>query len=138
MLKDYFSLEISRDGLLHSLPLILMNHIPDLTFLPFFLYHLGSKVNWQEEKPCFHDICHELAQFYSLHPGSFDMIDPNELSTQSNITSSTLTTDLSHLIEHTLFPAFRSHFLPGTRHAADGTVIQIACLPDLYKVFERC
>lgn len=136
MLKEYFSLEISKDGLLHSLPLILTNHVPDLTFLPSFLYHLGSRVNWQEEKPCFHDICYELAQFYSLHPGSFAMIDSDESFVQSNVSSTQ--TDHSHLIEHVLFPAFRSYFLPGTKHASDGTVIQIACLPDLYKVFERC
>ena len=41
-------------------------------------------------------------------------------------------------VEHVIFPALRSDFLPPKKMAADGSLLQIADLHDLYKVFERC
>lgn len=41
-------------------------------------------------------------------------------------------------VEHILFKAFRTLFSPPKNFSEDGTVLQIANLPDLYKVFERC
>lgn len=41
-------------------------------------------------------------------------------------------------VEHVLFKAFRSLFSPPKHFSEDGSVLQIASLPDLYKVFERC
>ena len=42
-------------------------------------------------------------------------------------------------VEHVLFPALKSgELLPPRRMAEDGSVLQIADLHDLYKVFERC
>ena len=42
------------------------------------------------------------------------------------------------IIEHVVFSAMRSEFVPQKEMAEDGTVLQIADLKDLYKVFERC
>lgn len=41
-------------------------------------------------------------------------------------------------VEHIIFKAFRTLFSPLKKFSEDGTVLQIANLPDLYKVFERC
>lgn len=41
-------------------------------------------------------------------------------------------------VEHLIFKAFRTLFSPPKSFSEDGTVLQIANLPDLYKVFERC
>ena len=41
-------------------------------------------------------------------------------------------------IEHLLFPALRTDFTPPKELGSDGTVVQIACVEKLYKVFERC
>lgn len=41
-------------------------------------------------------------------------------------------------VEHVIFKAFRTLFSPPKKFSEDGTVLQIANLPDLYKVFERC
>lgn len=41
-------------------------------------------------------------------------------------------------VEHVIFKAFRTLFSPLKKFSEDGTVLQIANLPDLYKVFERC
>jgi DNA mismatch repair protein MLH1 len=40
-------------------------------------------------------------------------------------------------IQHVLFPAMRKYFVP-PKSLLDRDVMQIANLPDLYRVFERC
>ncbi|XP_018413303.1 PREDICTED: DNA mismatch repair protein Mlh1 isoform X3 [Nanorana parkeri] len=40
--------------------------------------------------------------------------------------------------EHVLYKAFRNHLQPPKPFAEDGCILQLANLPDLYKVFERC
>ena len=42
------------------------------------------------------------------------------------------------VMEHVLFPAFKRKLNPVKVCAEDYTFAQIANLPDLYKVFERC
>ncbi|CBN80029.1 MutL protein homolog 1 [Ectocarpus siliculosus] len=42
------------------------------------------------------------------------------------------------VVQNVLYPAFRWALLPPQAFAADGTVLQLACLERLYKVFERC
>lgn len=46
--------------------------------------------------------------------------------------------DWKWVIEHVIYAALRKNFLPPKIFAEDATVLQIAKLPDLYKVFERC
>lgn len=41
-------------------------------------------------------------------------------------------------VEHVIFHALRTDFIPPKKMAEDGSVLQIADLHDLYKVFERC
>ena len=41
-------------------------------------------------------------------------------------------------IEHILFPALRTGFLPPMSLAEAGHVLQVADLPELYRIFERC
>jgi DNA mismatch repair protein MLH1 len=41
-------------------------------------------------------------------------------------------------IEHVVFPAFKRFLLPPKSSLVDKSLLQIANLPDLYKVFERC
>lgn len=41
-------------------------------------------------------------------------------------------------VEHVLYKAFRSHLLPPQHFTEDGNILQLANLPDLYRVFERC
>jgi len=42
------------------------------------------------------------------------------------------------MIEHVIFPTLKTDFLPPRKMAEDGSILQIADLHDLYKVFERC
>lgn len=41
-------------------------------------------------------------------------------------------------VEHVLYKAFRTFLLPPKNFTEDGNILQLANLPDLYKVFERC
>ena len=44
MLSEYFSLHISPEGLVETLPLLLRDFIPNLDKLPNFLMRLGPQV----------------------------------------------------------------------------------------------
>jgi DNA mismatch repair protein MLH1 len=65
MLAEYFSVEISDEGELHTIPLLMKGYTPSIGKLPRFLLNLGPRVNWDEEKPCFHSFLTELASFYA-------------------------------------------------------------------------
>ena len=41
-------------------------------------------------------------------------------------------------VEHVIYPALRATLQPPKSISEDGTVLQIANLHELYKVFERC
>ncbi|RKP39943.1 hypothetical protein BJ085DRAFT_14676 [Dimargaris cristalligena] len=142
MLDEYFYLVVSDRGELQSLPLIIPNYTPNLLKLPLFLLRITTAVNWEEEKQCFRDFSRELARFYSPapplvltdpfpdnHQGDFDpeqAWDTEEMREYRNC------------IQHTLFPAFKSHFFAPPSLAEAHCLLQLADLPDLYKIFERC
>ena len=42
------------------------------------------------------------------------------------------------VIEHLIYAGFKKYLLPPQHFAQDTTFLQLANLPDLYKVFERC
>jgi hypothetical protein len=44
MLAEYFSLQLSADGMVESLPLLLRDYTPNLDKLPSFLMRLGPQV----------------------------------------------------------------------------------------------
>ncbi|PYH83858.1 putative DNA mismatch repair protein Mlh1 [Aspergillus uvarum CBS 121591] len=68
MLNEYFSLQISEDGALVSLPLLLKGYLPCLAKLPKFLLRLGPYVDWSNEEACFRSFLRELAAFYVPEP----------------------------------------------------------------------
>ncbi|KAG5645503.1 hypothetical protein DXG03_005913 [Asterophora parasitica] len=131
MLAEYFSLCISDQGLVESLPLLLRDYTPNLNNLPSFLMRLGPQVDWTLEAECFDSFLRELAYFYT--PGA------------SVIPASTPVTDEERAhekaerwqIQHVLFPAMR-RYLAAPKSLLDRDVVQAASLPELYKVFERC
>jgi DNA mismatch repair protein MLH1 len=45
MLSDYFALDISADGMVESLPVLLRDYTPNLDKLPNFLMRLGPQVS---------------------------------------------------------------------------------------------
>ncbi|PSN44864.1 DNA mismatch repair protein Mlh1 [Blattella germanica] len=135
MLDEYFSTIIDSQANLCSLPLLLDQYSPAIEGIPMYLLHLATDVEWDTEKECFETFCRETARFYSEQFGLDEWEDvPVSLSQKENDSGQ----DLKWTVEHVIYPALRSFFLPPKSFSEDGTVLQIANLPDLYKVFERC
>jgi DNA mismatch repair protein MLH1 len=136
MLLEYFSLEISEDGDLISIPLLLKDYTPSLAKLPNFLLRLGPHVNWTAEKECFATFLRELASFYVPEPlppspGPEDA----EEGLDEEIKSRRET--IRRAVENILFPAFRARLI-GTKSLMKGGILEVANLKGLYRVFERC
>ncbi|KAF4801062.1 DNA mismatch repair protein Mlh1 [Turdus rufiventris] len=136
MLEDYFSLEIDEEGNLTGLPLLIDNYVPPLEGLPMFVLRLATEVNWDEEKECFDSLSKELAMLYSIRK-QYIIGESNPANSQDEDSESDSTT-WKWTVEHVLYKAFRTHLLPPKHFAEDGNILQLANLPDLYKVFERC
>uniref|UniRef100_H3D6E2 DNA mismatch repair protein MLH1 n=1 Tax=Tetraodon nigroviridis TaxID=99883 RepID=H3D6E2_TETNG len=131
MLKDYFSMEIDQEGNLTGLPLLLDKYTPVMEGLPMFVLRLATEVNWDNEKECFRDFSRECSMFYSIRKEYILEAEPGEKQeAEAN--------SWRWKVEHVIFKAFRTLFSPLKKFSEDGTVLQIANLPDLYKVFERC
>ncbi|KAJ8682995.1 hypothetical protein QAD02_018787 [Eretmocerus hayati] len=118
MLSQYFSIYIDKNGCLKSLPILLENYLPSQSAIPLFILRLSTEVNWKKEQPCFRDICRETAMLYS----------------QVDITNDSW----KHVTEHILYSAIKESLLPPEDFLHDSTILEIASLPELYKVFERC
>ncbi|XP_077979324.1 DNA mismatch repair protein Mlh1-like [Glandiceps talaboti] len=147
MLHDYFSMEVDEDGQLNTLPLLLDNYIPALEGLPMFILRLATEVDWDSEKTCFQSFAKECSQFYAMkkelspyetrEKESMQVDDTDDASTSlSPVTPKSH--DWKWTVEHVLYPAFKSVLYPPNQFAEDASILQIANLPDLYKVFERC
>ncbi|XP_018124007.1 mutL homolog 1 S homeolog isoform X1 [Xenopus laevis] len=134
MLADYYSLEIDQEGNLIGLPLLLDNYIPPMEGLPLFILRLATEVNWDDEKECFASFSKECSNFYSIRKQY--ILD--ESSNNADNKSLTGSSSWRWTTEHILYKAFRTHLLPPKPFTEDGSILQIANLPDLYKVFERC
>jgi len=164
MLKEYFMMEVSEEGNLLSLPLVLKGYLPNLDKLPLFLLRLGTEVDWNSEQSCFDVFCRELALFYAAtapipdpavhndsnngstsEPGPGDDTsaagEPASLKRAVSAAGSFASQEQFQFrwtVEHVLFPALRYYLVPPKRLVSSGDILQIADLPDLYKVFERC
>jgi len=130
MLDEYFSVRFNEREELESLPMLLKGYTPNLDKLPLFLMRLGPQINWTSELECFQTFLRELAYFYCPEylPGQPDHPTDGDKSAAKAE---------SWQVQHVVFPALRKYFV-APKILLDRDVVQIANLPDLYKVFERC
>ncbi|KAI5965564.1 mlh1 [Candida pseudojiufengensis] len=128
MYKEYFQIYIDDNENLITIPMILKNLKPDFKKLPFFIYRLGTKINYKNEKQCLNGILRQIALFYLPEPFNEDDMLPHEFETKRS--------ELENQLENLLFPELKKQFLATKILQRD--LIQIADLPGLYKVFERC
>lgn len=126
MLNTYFSVKIDVDGMLISIPMLLKSYTPDLSNLPTYLLRLATEVNWESEKECFDTFARQTAVFYST------------ISTDEGLQIVENNCGWKWVTEHVLYPALKQYFLPHKDLKINGHLMQIANLPNLYKVFERC
>jgi DNA mismatch repair protein MLH1 len=132
MLAEYFTLEISEEGELLSIPLLIKGYMPAMAKLPNFLLRLGPHVDWKTEGGCFQSFLRELASFYVP-----EALPPSIAPVDGALEVVAMRRDALHrAIENILFPAFKAR-LVATKNLLKGT-IEVANLKGLYRVFERC
>ncbi|KAL4931538.1 mismatch repair ATPase MLH1 [Aspergillus undulatus] len=146
MLAEYFSIHISDDGRLLTLPLLLKGYLPCLGKLPRFLLRLGPYVDWTEEQECFRTFLWELAAFYTAEqlprpppPGVDDRADDAvgvEEGEGEDEFIKNRRAQIARMLEHVVFPALRARLVATTRLLRG--VVEVADLKGLYRVFERC
>jgi DNA mismatch repair protein MLH1 len=145
MLREHFNMDITPDGYLKTIPLLVKGYMPPLAKLPRFLLRLGPCVIWDKEQECFETFLTELASFYTPEQLP-NLARPQEDEMMEDIEGGPTATEdlelkarrdqLSHMIEHVLFPAFRSRLVATKGLLKD--VVEVADLKGLYRVFERC
>ncbi|KAF2631085.1 DNA mismatch repair protein mutL [Macroventuria anomochaeta] len=143
LLSEYFSIEITPEGELCSIPILIKGHMPSLAKLPQFLLRLGPHVNWEEEKACFQTLLRELASFYTPEvlplPPSASSNDNGKGKgkvVEEDPEIALRRKKLRKAVEHVIFPACKAR-LVATKGLLKG-VIEVANLKGLYRVFERC
>ena len=141
MLAEYFAIDITVDGYLASLPLLMKGYLPSMAKLPRLLLRLGPHVEWNDEKGCFHTFLRELASWYvpeALPPlPTQNQHGPGEAGAhEEDQEIASRRVELNRVVEHVLFPAFRVR-LVATKGMLKG-VLEVANLKGLYRVFERC
>ncbi|CAB4254500.1 similar to Saccharomyces cerevisiae YMR167W MLH1 Protein required for mismatch repair in mitosis and meiosis as well as crossing over during meiosis [Maudiozyma barnettii] len=144
MLDEYFSITLKTDDdsenlnqvQLQSIPLLLKGYNPSLDKLPLFIRRLGTKVNWENEIDCLNAILKEIALLYV--PPIIKTIDQNDgnLCDEQKIAFVNKSELLETTLENIVFPTIKRRFLATNNLVKD--VVEIANLPGLYKVFERC
>lgn len=150
MLDEYFSLAITDEGSIESLPLLAPGYTPNLSKLPlcecalvFALVHaltaatlclravllrLGVQVDWTTEKPCFESFLRELAYFYT--PGPVPLVADSNRSDEAQATE-------TRLVQHVVFPIAKQYLVPPASLLKKDVVLATS-LESLFKVFERC
>ena len=151
MLDEYFKIGVNEDGYLCTIPDLLPGYLPSPLGLPLFLLRLVTETDWEDEISCFRSIATEIGRFYStLHvdtdmdiSGVENSADSGGVSTQAEGAAAIVTAVKRDTDQDTLpsllLSAIRVHLVAPKVCAEDSTtVVQIAALEQLYKVFERC
>ena len=148
MLLEYFSIEIDDQGNLCSLPVLLREYIPNMCVLPDLLLDFANDVDWENEKPCFQTLCEALSKFYAFEapvemvPDNTDGVDAETDEAPGTAEYLKLYSDeqlaYRRSVEFLLFPALKRHFVGSKEIMSKNVLQQVADLPELYKIFERC
>eukprot|EP00511_Aplanochytrium_stocchinoi_P001217 CAMPEP_0204831080 /NCGR_PEP_ID=MMETSP1346-20131115/9796_1 /ASSEMBLY_ACC=CAM_ASM_000771 /TAXON_ID=215587 /ORGANISM="Aplanochytrium stocchinoi, Strain GSBS06" /LENGTH=797 /DNA_ID=CAMNT_0051961809 /DNA_START=100 /DNA_END=2493 /DNA_ORIENTATION=+ len=148
MLDEYFRIRFDGDDVdsikVSALPELIEGYIPQISALPLFLVRLCEEIDWDEEEACFRTLSWEVSEFYSQLPSIKEEKESETVREQVNekIQQSSLVddTDTKYILKNVLYPAYRSKVVPPTEFADPDNfvVVRMACLENLYKIFERC
>ena len=97
------------------------------------------QVDWTAEQACFETFLRELASFYVPEPLFPDEAASAGCDASGKPDAQAVDTQKATLwqVQHVLFPAMARYLVP-PKSLLDRDVVQVADLPDLYRVFERC
>lgn len=148
LLDTHFSLRVSEEGEVRTLPLLVPGYVPSMTKLPLFMMRLGPQarerphpararnesdglqVNWTSEEQCFETILREMATFYSLAPPP--------LKSKGAKSGAEEPKDVAWQVQHLILARCRTDAFDPPESLLDTAVVEVANLPALYRVFERC
>ena len=138
MLREYFAVDIDEDTCsLVGLPVLLQGHQPSPSGLPEFVLSMAHEVEWNTEKECFRTCAKAIAGFYSDDgEEGAEQVGNGDTAIEASPGDAVLTR--SWVMRHVVFPAMSKYLRPSTALCAEGGVTQVACLTQLYRVFERC
>lgn len=114
MYADYFSMRMTDEGHLLSIPVLVDGYRPNLNLLPLLIWNLCS-VRYKEEKPCFKMIGEAFADFYSR---PVDKLDEHKTNVRA------------------VFSRFKEEIRPNPD--LNSSIKSISELQQFYKIFERC
>jgi len=120
-----------------ALPVLVRGVTPLPEELPSFLLNLATGTNWDDEMECFRTVALALADYYSHLPTEYPV--RQVLNAEASVSAFPgLTRQAADLLQSVLYPALRLYLVPHQQRSADHTIVQVAALEQLYKVFERC
>ena len=131
MLYEYFGIQFDSDNYLTHLPIIWNTYIPNLMNLPIFIYRLCCDTDWMNERQCFHDIITHITNYYTItNPLYYIHIDNHQQRY----------TYIHNMVQNVTYPALKQSniFIADKSLIESNSVVQIASLQQLYKIFERC
>ncbi|KAL9704941.1 hypothetical protein quinque_008459 [Culex quinquefasciatus] len=120
IMREYFGLSVSEEGLLESIPVVIEDYTPSVVHLATYVLRLATEVEWDDEQECFQSFCRETAEYYA------------------KIALTKEDQEYKWETEHAIYPAIKQYLLPPKSFGKNGTILQVANLPELYRVFERC
>eukprot|EP00917_Polyrhabdina_sp_WS-2016_P027579 GHVP01058795.1.p1 GENE.GHVP01058795.1~~GHVP01058795.1.p1 ORF type:complete len:662 (-),score=113.01 GHVP01058795.1:413-2398(-) len=130
MLWDYFSIKITHEKHLISIPRILARHFPGFEFLGDCLTQIADCLVLENEKQVFLGIAKTLAVFYSS-VSLKEETSPNRPTSES----------VESTLRHTFFASIQkceNYFLHAEYGKNKNNITVLASLDKLYRVFERC
>lgn len=103
----------------------------------FCLLLVFAQVDWSTEEKCFLTFARECGSFFSIQHDPFVL---DSLVGGASGAGGDLFKDNSWqwIIKHVLLPSLGSKLIPPCSLAQNGSILHIADLHELYKVFERC
>lgn len=153
MVGEYFSLTLvqDEDGELRvtSVPMLVKGYTPGFEKLPFFFHELATRVEWDDEQACLKGILMAIAKLYTPEPIPMQDEEDEEDEEEDYKENEDLEKEEEELDENgdrkkqieecmdkILFPGIKQRFV-APKWMTDH-IVEIANLPGLYKVFERC
>lgn len=143
MIQEYFSLCINTtERTLEALPNLLPGNTVggsaiELDRLPGLLVRLATRVDWGDEENCFHTFAREVG--WSCLPLSPPQDKKEEEKAEEAKEREQGEEESRRKVHYLWFDSMaksRGKYVPSKE--TNGFVVQVANLPDLYRVFERC
>lgn len=87
---------------------------------------------WNNEKECLNAICLCIARTYSVSYSADEWFELNQLD-QSDYCK-----NYRWMVEHCIFSTLKDRFICNKHVIKNRFVVELCCIKELYKIFERC